>query len=433
MDYIGRALQKRLADEFGGRRPTGVILAGIVGCGKTTLVRESLRQLSGAYDVFTFTGDDISFRNAVGQDTRHLHAAVRSQTQRRALVFVDEVQKSENIFDALKFAFDESGISFVVSGSNPDYLSTQARKRLQRRASFFTLHPFSLPELLSHAGFIPPEVIPVFQELLFAESLQKARRLASLDLKLRREVVSLVRSYLAFGGLPLAFLAEDRERKLIEIQKVVERGFESLSVGNEAVADAIRIELANLHSQEFTYQNIFQKTGLRQRDKINAVIDELMNQGYLLKKKPFLFDDARKSYLSVFSYIDPGIVTYLTGREGDEASHGRRIEGIVHAELDSLAKNRIPLKSSLSYFKPYTVDANGKVKYKPGEIDFIFSCGSRLVPLEVKGTASPSRADVRRLAVFVEEHRLPFGIALYDGVPFVDSQTKVIWWPFWLV
>lgn len=433
MDYIRRDLQKRLIAEFGGERPAGVILAGIVGCGKTTLVDRVLGDLSKDYDTFKFTGDDISFREAVLADSKFIERSVRSRTQRRALVFVDEAQKSESIFDALKFAFDESKISFIVSGSNPSYLNTQAKRRLQRRAAFITLEPFSLPEIISHKGIIPENLSGHFRDLLFAEGFNKAVEVGDLKLKMDEGIQSVIDQYLSFGGLPLAYLAGDRNGKLAEIQKVVERGFECMSVDNESAADVIRIELARLHSQEFTYQNIFQKTGLRRRDRINQAIDELINHGYLLKKKPILFDDVRRSYLSVFSYIDPGIVTYLTAETADDSTLGRRVEGIVHARLDSIVGNYVPLKAALSYFRPYTVDGNDKVKFKPGEIDFIFTCGRRIVPIEVKAGAQVPRKDTALIADFVRGRKLPFGIVLYNGVPMAEPETKIIYWPFWLV
>lgn len=433
MGYIHRELQERLGLEFKTGRPSGVILAGIVGCGKTTLINETLRDVSSRYDIFKFTGDDISFRDAVLRDTKFINNFVRTQTQRDALVFVDEVQKSEMAFDALKMAFDESGISFIVSGSNPDYLYTQAEKRLQRRTSFIVLQPFSLPELLSNVGLTPPNPTATFREVLLMDNFNKARELVELNLKLSTEIQSIIETFLSFGGLPLAYLTEETGARLLEIQKVVERGFEGLSVDNETTADTIRIELARLHSQEFTYQNIFQKTGLRRRDRINETIDELINHGFLLKKKPVIFEDVHRSYLSVFSYVDPGIITYLTAQMSNEISRGSRIEGIIHARLDSIAKNYVPLKSSLSYFKLYALDSNGKIKYKPGEIDFVFGLGPRIVPIEVKAATHISRSDVTLLTEFVGEHRLPFGIVLYNGVPMAESETRIIYWPFWLV
>src|SRR3990167_6672893 len=142
--YIPRELQGNILDIFSGSQKKGLILAGIVGCGKTTLVHEVLKNLGSRYEVFEFTGDDLKFRTAVAQDTTYLTKTIRSKTSRQnVLVFIDEVQKIEQAFDAIKYAYDQSNTSFIISGSNPDFLNTTARKRLQRRADFLLLTPFS--------------------------------------------------------------------------------------------------------------------------------------------------------------------------------------------------------------------------------------------------------------------------------------------------
>ncbi|MGK5088204.1 hypothetical protein WDW86_11650 [Bdellovibrionota bacterium FG-2] len=110
----------------------------------------------------------------------------------------------------------------------------------------------------------------------------------------------------------------------------------------------------------------------------------------------------------------------------------RFIEGIVHARLSDLMQ-LVPLKSQLHYYKPYSIDSNGKVKYGSGEIDFVFQLGDRIVPLEVKATAQISDIDFSLLKLFVKEHRVPFGVVLYGGLPVWNATEKVVFWPYWLV
>lgn len=432
MDYIQRTLQSQLIRAFEVPSPKGLILAGIVGCGKTTLIQKSLEELSKRYQVFSFTGDNIQFRREVFQDSTYLHRFVRSRTQESALVFVDEVQKSEEIFDALKYAFDESGISFIVSGSNPKFLNTQAKKRLQRRADLLILNPLSIKEIFLHLNLIPQKSIELFLGILNLKTTSILKKKIQLGIKLNEQMEKLIDEYLVYGGLPLAYLTKRKKDKFIEIRKVVERGFEALSVDNDSVADTIRVELAQMHSQEFAYQGLFQKTGIRRRDIIKQSIDELINQGYLLKKKP-LVEEGRRSYLSVYSYVDPGIVTYLTSETDLKKNIGTKVEGVSHMALEALLNNQIPLKSSLHYFKPYTIDINGKVKYHPGEIDFVIQMGSRLIPIEVKATADLNAFQVPLLKTFIREKKLPFGIVLYKGVPYWENKDRLLYWPFWLI
>ncbi len=429
MAYIQRELQTKLTDIFRGPIEKGVILAGVVGCGKTTLVNETLKELKDDFKIFVFSGDDTLFRNAIHEDTTYIFKHIRSQTNDRSLVFVDEVQKSEDIFDAVKYCFDQGNISFIISGSNPDYLNTVAKKRLQRRADLLVLQPFSLPEILAHRGLIGLKDTALFRDVLVSKGTEDL----GMKIDLRPEISQAVKEYVVYGGLPLAYLAQTRDEKLAEIKKVVERGFESLSVGNENVSDAVKIELARLNSQEFTYQGLFQRTGVRRRDIINNTIDQLINHGYLLKKKPYIDNGARRSYLSIFSFVDPGIVTYLTGNVDSEIDSGRKMEGIVHARIDSMMKNHIQVKSSLYYFKPYTIDANDNIKFKSGELDLVFTCGTNVCPIEVKLADSLNAIKVPLLSDFVSSEKLPYGVVVYGGIPHRGKEDKLIFWPYWLV
>lgn len=83
------------------------------------MIQSLLSELKEDFEIFQFSGDDIQFRNSVAKDSRYLLQQILSKTQKKTFVFVDEAQKSESVFDALKIAFDTHKISFVVSGSNP--------------------------------------------------------------------------------------------------------------------------------------------------------------------------------------------------------------------------------------------------------------------------------------------------------------------------
>ena len=411
--------------------PCGLILTGTVGCGKTTLVNHVLKKLENDFRVFSYTGDDVQFRHNVAWNTRYLHERVSAQTTRPALIFIDEVQKSELIFDAVKYAFDHIGASFIISGSNPAFLQTEAKKRLQRRADLWNLAPFSLGEILCHENKVAPEWIRQFSDVLF--EWQDGRD-AAIPLDLNADIERIIADYLCYGGFPLVHLAQDNDAGLVEIRKIVERGFELMSVNNETTADTVKLELARLNSREFTYRGVFRRTGLRRRDHVNKVIDALVNQGYLLRKKPLLVGEERRSYLNNFSYIDPGIVTYLTGealREGD-TERGFRVEGYLHNRLRQILQLKA-LKTHVNYYKPFTIDVNGKVKYGAGEIDFVVSIGKRMIPLEAKTGIDRNRIDTSLLTDFIRSHGLAFGIVAYGGLPYWDKSSRILYWPYWLV
>lgn len=429
--YIYRELQDYLAKNISTFQPKGYILSGIVGCGKTTMIKALLTVLEENFEVFQFSGDDIQFRSSVAQDSHYLLNQILSTTQKRPFVFIDEVQKSESIFDALKIAFDSHKISFIVSGSNPAYLASVAKKRLQRRAEHLYMLPLGLPEILLSEKIIPKEYLSLFQDILW--SCDKLDEIPTTELSISKSISTISNTYFTFGGLPLSYLSQDRNQKLTEIKLTVERGFDLFTVENNDPAEVVKIELAHLHSKEFAYNNIFARTRTNRRDTINKVINELLNHDYIVRKRPLLLKEHKSSYLSVFSYIDPGIVTYLTAEHGENENIGFRIEGYIHARLDHFIKNA-SLKCELGYYKPHSIDKNNKVKYTSGEIDFIFKKGKKILPIEVKATDNIGQINTAHITAFLKEHKsAPFGIVLYGGVPHADKKNRILYWPYWLV
>jgi len=429
--YIYRELLSNLKHRMTHDRPFGFIVSGIVGCGKTTLVEKLISEMTTEYEIFRFTGDDIQFRKNVANDSYFILNHVRSTTNKKSIVFVDEVQKCEEIFDAIKIAFDSKKISFIVSGSNPAYLTTIAKKRLQRRAEQIFMLPLALSEIL-----VAENIISESYQQYFSKSLLDLSEFSNLELpqvSLTEEITNKISQFLIFGGLPLAYLSKTKDQKFIQTRMSVERGFELLSTQNNAVSETIKIELADLSAKEFTYQNILQKTRLRKRDEINLVIDDLINHGYLVKKKPLLLSQNKSSYLTIFSYIDPGILTYLNGGNPQQEQLGFWLESYIHARLDSIYKNHY-LKSELGYYKPHILDINGKVKYTPGEIDFISIQNKKILPIEVKLTNKISLIDTTQILKFLTDHKqIKFGIILYGGAPYFDKKNKILYWPFWMV
>ncbi len=427
--HIYRELLDKIEGVFSSNQPKGVILTGIVGCGKTTLIEAALKNLSPSYRIFKFSGDDSVFRRNVAEDSKYILNAIRAETAKRSLVFVDEVQKSEAVFDALKIIFDETKSSFIVSGSNPQYLCNNALKRMQRRAEIIHMLPLSLSELMVHQGLCSKQDTQIFNSFLFSEVHLNKLELPKIDYQ--KEITQITEGYFDFGGLPLAYLEKTAEEKLKEIRLTVERGFDVMSNDQINYVDFIRNELAQLHSKEFSYQGLFQKTRLRKRDVVNSVIQELIDHGYLCKKKPELFTQGKTSYLTVFSFVDPGIVTYLKGYT-DKDNRGSQTEGYIHARLNNLIKNTV-YKSTLSYFKEYDIASTGMVRYTSGEIDFIITQGKKIIPIEVKHTKDLSQIKTDTLESFIHKQKCHFGIVIYGGVPFVEKTKRLVFWPYWMV
>lgn len=219
---------------------------------------------------------------------------------------------------------------------------------------------------------------------------------------------------------------------VLEALKELKKKCQVFTFSGDNIPDIIRVAVAELHSREFAYRGIMQSTGVRKRDIINQVIEELIQHGYLYKKKPVILEKDRRSYLSIYTYCDLGIVSYLSSNLALEEVVGTRVEGIVHTRIADI-QARIPLKTGLGYYKPYSVDRGNKLKFLQGKIDFLFSSGNTYLPVEVKSGMKRTGMDLKKIKQFIEQQKSPFGIVFYGGMPFYQKNEKLLFWPYWLL
>jgi predicted AAA+ superfamily ATPase len=201
-----------------------------------------------------------------------------------------------------------------------------------------------------------------------------------------------------------------------------------------ATADEVRRYLASANSREFTYLGLQQKIRSTKRDVVDGVLDHLLNHGYIFKKRPFLeeFEGNKSTYLTAYSWVDPGMVTYYQGdMEPSMQELGFRLEGYVHTRiLEHL--EALPMSSQLYYHKPFVYKTStDALSFKPGEIDFIVQVGTRIIPIEVKLTESIREIDTTLMVAYLKKYDRPYGIILYGGSPYVDTQQKLIYFPYW--
>ncbi len=413
----------------------GAILCGVVGSGKTTAVARLCRELEKRdYQIVKFDGDDVRFRTAVSGNSRFILDKIRENGFRRPFLFVDEIQKTPETFDAVKLTFDELKLPFIVSGSNPAYLKTVANDRLQRRATIKTMFPLTLPEILHHENKLLH-----FNESWFLDIIWKAKDIASINLPPSGPIDEIqihAKRYLNIGGLPQAHLAQSIEDSFEFIKLVAERGITQTFDTTVAVDDEVRQDLARQNSREFSYHGCHQRLRNSKRHVVDRVITHLMNHGYIFKKKPYLdeYEGEKSTYLATYSWIDPGVVGYYTGTMyPDSQELGFRLEAYIHSQLIRHLES-IPLKTQIYYYKPFSIKPSNKAIYfKQGEIDFVIKIGSRIVPIEVKLTRETGDIDTKTLENFISSNKLPFGIVIYGGAPFMDKSRNIVFLPYWMI
>ena len=120
-------------------------------------------------------------------------------------------------------------------------------------------------------------------------------------------------------------------------------------------------------------------------------------------------------------WSDPGLALWLSGAE---AASGAYLETLVLVDLLVWRDSRIPAPEVL-YWRT-TTDL---------EVDFVIETADRLLPIEVKATASPGYSDTRSLCAFREEYpdRFMGGLLLHGGAQMQWLSDRILAVPWWRV
>ncbi len=425
MNYIPRQIETEIIRYINSGKPRGIILAGIIGVGKTTLVRQITEKLKDSFACFAFSGDDLKFRQAIAADTTYLLKTIRSRTSDPALVCVDEIQKTPEILDAVKIAFDEENISFIVTGSQPQYLLSQARQRLQRRARAFHLYPFSLNEIYSALNLCDQVSSTLWVNLLQGDLPESLMELKGDWLSIYNDY----QKYRLFGTIPLVYREKTKEEKLIAIENIINRGYQPIAGLTQQEEDTILTEIAHLNNREFTYQTILNKTRLKRREKINTVIEFYIQNGILFQRSRKLFTDFKQSYHVIYSFVDPGIAYYICPPPGDsKTDNGFDLESVVHSQINNW-QNFYHFPISTYYYVPYYVTPSGQIKYKTASIDFLIETHNSIIPIEVKTTNNLNHISTPVIEELIQSGRAKYGIVFYQGAPWLNKNKSIYYLP----
>ena len=179
-----------------------VILTGARQTGKTTLVKAKYA--------------DLRYINLDSPENREVVRTVLSDDWSRDIgnAVIDEAQKEPVVFDKIKYAFDEGGISFsVLLGSSQILLLRKIRESLAGRVSIFELWPLMMSEVRTSADTKEVE-IPLIDSLLLTKNLSDILKklpkvlLAKEETPLRRAEKYI----LQWGGMPALLPLTDEER-----------------------------------------------------------------------------------------------------------------------------------------------------------------------------------------------------------------------------
>lgn len=347
--------------------------------GKTTLVKESLKDINGSIEYLLQNPEiRMSLEKDPGLLIRQLEAAAGNP-----YVFIDEAQKVPEIFDAVQLLLDERKAKFLLTGSSARKLRRKGTNLLPGRVKAFRMDPMSWNEL----GWLKGNFLP-------------SLKLPNLNHKIE---YSFEQS-LVFGSLPgIVSQNKDDERRdflksYTEIYLEEEIRAESLSRKIGAFSRFLELA-ANESGTSPNFTKLSMESGVSApavKEFYHLLEDTLVAE----RIDPYLIN-ARKRILSSSRYyfFDLGVRNALSNMplnlELINTQKGVLFEHAVILEL--IRRIRALNKNYRIYYWRTSAGA---------EVDCVLDLGNELIPIEIKASKKISGSELRGLNSFLEDYPL---------------------------
>lgn len=348
--------------------------------------------------------------------------------QGKTLLFLDEIQECPRAITALRYFKEQMPKLHVIgAGSLLEFVLNDANFSMPvGRVEFMYLRPFSFGEYLDASG-----------NGKLRSYLQTIKNGDVIEEVTHQRLLSLVREYIALGGMP-AVVAEYLESKKLlrcqEIQTAILTTFRNdfgkyaKSTQHEKL-QMIFAKAPGLIGQWVKYSKLDPDAPSR---ALKGALEKLCHAGLIIlvyatsgSGLPFETHMNEKKFKLLF--LDTGLVKracnldleILFKEDPFLVNQGALAEQFVGQEL--LAYNGKEEKNNLFF---WTREQKGS----SAEVDYLIAVGSRIVPIEVK---AGSIGSLRSLKLFLTENNTPFGVRISE-VPF-SFIDKVLNIPFYLI
>ncbi len=386
-----------------------VVVTGARQTGKTTLARELAPGGARRYLAL----DDLDNLEALQRDPAGLLAGPEPIT-------LDEVQNFPRVLSLVKLAVDESRIEgrFLLTGSANLLLMRRVSESLAGRAGYLTLWPLTRREQhgLGRCG--------CWDHLFEAEPLDWPEILAAAP-----DEPEDWRALARRGGFPVPALQRRTDagrRRWFDayVRAYLERDLRT-QTRITALADFRRLmAAAALRLGGLVNQAEISRDLAMPQQTVGRYLN-LLEVSYLLVRLPAYFVNRTKRLIKTpkIYWADTALALHLAGSPEPQGAH---LENIVLHDLLAWRDARFDRPRADLFTWRTTAGA---------EVDFVIETPDRLLPVEIKATATPRFRDARHLLTFRGEYgakTLP-GLLLHTGDQIEWIAPGVLAAPWWRV
>jgi uncharacterized protein len=384
-----------------------VVVTGARQTGKSTLVRE----FESAADRLYLTLDDLDVLDQATHAPSDLVGRAKKLT-------LDEVQRAPDLLLAVKRAVDarrQRG-RFLLTGSANLLLMRTVSETLAGRATYLTLWPMTRREQLGlgRAGIWDELLgrrddewldVVATQTAQYEDWRVVARRGGYPTPALELDVHS--QRAMWFAGYARTYL----ERDLQEIASIA------------TVPDFRRLMRATcLRLGQLVNQTELGRDVAMPQPTVHRYLNLLEASYQLVRVPAYSVNRTRRLIKTPKVYwCDTGLAMHLAGLDAPTGAH---LENLVLLDLLAWKETRIET-TDVSYWRT----AAGE------EVDLVVETGGKLIPIEVKATATPRQADAKHLRTFRDEYgrQCRAALLLHTGDNIEWLAPGILAAPWWRV
>lgn len=399
------------------RKP--LVLRGARQVGKSTLVKE----FGNEYDVFISLNLERPQHHAIFESNNidsvvkliFLQAKKPIDTQRKTLLFIDEIQNSPKAVALLRYFYEDyPWLHVIAAGSLLLTLLNQHISFPVGRVQYMHLHPCSFSDFLEATG----------NHLLVKELENKA-----VDAEMHDMLMSLFSEFALVGGMPEAIARYAEKADIVGIKDVYSSLLRSYSedvekyAKNDTMKNVIRLLLKKgwtYSTEQITLGN-FAESSYKAREMGEAL--RTLERTYLLEltypittyQLPIIQENRRKPKLF---WLDMGLINYATNIQQEVMSstnimdtwRGKLAEQIVAQELLS---NTTDADAHRDFWVRNKSNATS-------ELDFVYVYQGQIVPIEVK---AGHNSHLKSLQIFIDEAPTNIAVRVWNQ-PFQIDEVQ---------